>query len=325
MTRSQAPVPAASPAAEAMLMGRVARRYYVRRESKKDIALNLGISRFKVARLLDEAVESGLVRIEIGSFGAIDIDLSTRLEEELGLHRAVAILDPGATPVAAPAELSSRQLAVAAADLALELVADGDVLGLPWSRTIHAMVHELDHLPRVEIVQLCGDQAVPGAVASAVEVANRAARLAGGPAHVFYAPLVADTPEAAVTIRRQGAVQDSLARAAGCTIAFVGIGGWSAGHSSIYDAVGEDDRRAVREQGVIGEIAGVFFGADGRPVRTTLTDRLVAVDDETLTAIPRVVGIASGAGKAAALQAAIHGGLVDGIVVDHDLGAALLG
>jgi hypothetical protein len=43
----------------------VARRYYLQEQSKVDIAALLGISRFKVARLLDEARSTGLVRIEI--------------------------------------------------------------------------------------------------------------------------------------------------------------------------------------------------------------------------------------------------------------------
>lgn len=310
--------------AEAMLMGRVARRYYVRGESKKDIAEALGISRFKVARLLDEAIASGLVRIEIGSFGSIDVDLSTRLEEELGLRRAVVVVEPAETPVAPPAELSTRQIAVAAADLVHEVVSEGDVLGLPWSRTIHAMVQELSSLPEVEVVQLCGDQAMPGAYASAVEVANRAARLSGGPAHVFYAPLVTDEPSAAVAIRRQPQVHEALARAKAVTTAFVGVGAWLPGFSSIYDAVSDDDRAAVAADGVVGEIAGVFFGADGRPVPTSLTPRLVAVDGQDLAAIPECIGIASGAAKAPAVRAAVTGGLLSGIVVDRPLARGLL-
>ena len=43
----------------------VARRYYLRDESKVDIARFLGVSRFKVARLLGLARSSGLVHVEI--------------------------------------------------------------------------------------------------------------------------------------------------------------------------------------------------------------------------------------------------------------------
>ena len=50
-----------------MLTATVARRYYLDGASKSDIAAELGLSRFKVARLLDRARATGLVRIELDS------------------------------------------------------------------------------------------------------------------------------------------------------------------------------------------------------------------------------------------------------------------
>src|SRR5262245_50551119 len=51
---------------EVVLAARVARQFYLDGVSKVDIADQLGISRFRVARLLDAAREAGMVRIEIG-------------------------------------------------------------------------------------------------------------------------------------------------------------------------------------------------------------------------------------------------------------------
>ena len=65
---------------EVVLAARVARQFYLEGVSKVDIADQLGISRFRVARLLDSARESGLVRIEIGlPGGALDAGLSAEL------------------------------------------------------------------------------------------------------------------------------------------------------------------------------------------------------------------------------------------------------
>ncbi len=52
------------PAATA-LAADVARRYYIDGATKSEIAGELGLSRFKVARVLDQARTSGLVRIEL--------------------------------------------------------------------------------------------------------------------------------------------------------------------------------------------------------------------------------------------------------------------
>ena len=69
-----------------VLTATVARRYYIEGATKSDIAAELGLSRFKVARLLDEARASGVVRIELDSSGRIDLDLSVRLREAFGLR-----------------------------------------------------------------------------------------------------------------------------------------------------------------------------------------------------------------------------------------------
>ena len=61
--------------AQVVLAASIARRYYLDGRSKIEIADEFGLSRFKVARLLDAARESGLVRIEIRHPGQIDVDL----------------------------------------------------------------------------------------------------------------------------------------------------------------------------------------------------------------------------------------------------------
>src|SRR5689334_5338224 len=74
---------------ELMLAAQVARQFYLRGVSKVDIADQLGISRFRVARLLDAARRAGLVRIEIGLPGqSLDVGLSDELCSALGLRHA---------------------------------------------------------------------------------------------------------------------------------------------------------------------------------------------------------------------------------------------
>src|SRR5947208_10585439 len=77
--------------AQLVLMASVARRYFLDGRSKLEIAEEFGLSRFKVARLLDAARGSGLVRIEIGHQGLIDVDLSARLQSAFGLRHAVVV------------------------------------------------------------------------------------------------------------------------------------------------------------------------------------------------------------------------------------------
>src|SRR4051794_31086640 len=80
--------------AEVVLTASIARRYYLDGRSKIEIAEEFGLNRFKVARLLEAARESGLVRIEIRHPGELDVELSGRLQERFALQHAVVIDTP---------------------------------------------------------------------------------------------------------------------------------------------------------------------------------------------------------------------------------------
>src|SRR5258706_4429711 len=103
--------------AHLVLTASVARRYYLDGRSKVEIAEEFALSRFKVARMLDDARTSGLVRIEIGHPGVIDVELSAQLMETLGLTHCV-VTD---TPDDHPASLRGH-LGIAAAELLTEIV-----------------------------------------------------------------------------------------------------------------------------------------------------------------------------------------------------------
>ena len=72
----------------------VARRYFIERQTKSRIAEDLAISRFKVARLIDEAIEEGLVRFEIDEAGELDARLSDLLRQKYSLRNALVLAGP---------------------------------------------------------------------------------------------------------------------------------------------------------------------------------------------------------------------------------------
>jgi DNA-binding transcriptional regulator LsrR (DeoR family) len=181
-----------------VLTASVARRYYLDGRSKVEIAEEFALSRFKVARLLDDARSSGLVRIEIGHPGVVDVELSARLMEALGLTHCV-VTD---TPDDHPATLREH-LGAAAAELLTEIVTPDDVLGLSWARSVSAMAAELRVLAPVPVVQLTGALARPGADDSSIELVREVARVGGGPAYFFYAPMAVSDPVTARALRGQ--------------------------------------------------------------------------------------------------------------------------
>ena len=305
--------------AQLVLLASIARRYYLDGRSKVEIAEEFGLSRFKVARLIDTARENGLVHIEIRHEGVIDISLSSRVQERFELQHAVVV----ATPDEDPAHLR-QQLGRAAGELLAEVITPHDVLGLAWARTVSAMATALPPLPRVPVVQLTGALSTQDGDHSSIDVVRDVARAAGGPAYVFYAPFIVPDAATARALRQQPEVARAFVQLPSVTKAVAGVGFWGPGESTLYDAAGESDRQALRRLGVCADLSGVFLTADGDPVHADLTERMIAIDAEQMRAIPEVIVIAYGMAKLPALRAALRSGLVRGLVTHTTLAQALL-
>jgi len=305
--------------ASQVLLASIAKRYYLDGQSKVRISKDLGLSRFQVARMLERAVSTGLVRIEIGSSGRLDLDRSGRLQDAFALQHAV-VVDASEHDVTA----LRRQLAAAAAELLAEIVTPSDVLGVAWARAISAMAAHVPSLPPVPVVQLTGALSGRGIDESCVELVRGLARVAGGPAYYFYAPLTVPDARTARTLRSQPEVARTLARFDDVTKAITGIGRWSGGASTVYDAAAPADRRRMHDLGVCAELSGVFLDARGRLVRDGLGERTIAITPEQLRAVPEVIALPYGVDKAPAVRAALLSGLVTGLVTHAGMADALL-
>jgi DNA-binding transcriptional regulator LsrR (DeoR family) len=302
-----------------VLTASVARRYYLDGRSKVEIAEEFALSRFKVARLLDDARSSGLVRIEIGHPGVVDVELSARLMEALGLTHCV-VTD---TPDDHPATLREH-LGAAAAELLTEIVTPDDVLGLSWARSVSAMAAELRVLAPVPVVQLTGALARPGADDSSIELVREVARVGGGPAYFFYAPMAVSDPVTARALRGQPEVARAFGLIGSVTKAVAGVGAWEPEQSTLYDATGEAECDELRAAGVCAEVSGVLIDDTGEPVSAPLTERMIGITAAQMRAVPEVIGIVYGLAKARAVSAAVRGGYVDSLVTHSTLATALI-
>lgn len=305
--------------AQLVLMASLARRYFLEGKSKIEIAEEFRLSRFKVARLLDASRESGMVHIEIRQQREIDVDLSARLQERFGLAHAIVVDTPDDPP-----DSLRRHLGRAAAELLGEICTSSDVLGLAWARSVSAMAAALPRLPGVPVVQLTGVLSTPDDDHSSVDAVRDVARASGGPAYVFYAPFIVPDAPTATALRRQPEVARALGLLPSVTRGVGGLGFWGPGQSTVYDAASVRDRKELRRLGVVAELWGVFLDADGDPVRTELTERMIGITAEQQRVIPEVIVIPYGTTKAPAVLAALRSGLVHGVVTHSSLARLLL-
>lgn len=297
----------------------VARRFYLANRSKQEIAAELDLSRFQVARLLDIARTNGLVHVEIREPGGIDVELSRQVQVVFGLRHSIVINPPEEDD----AQLR-RYLGKVCAGLLTDIITASDVLGIGWARSVLAMRVALSRLAPCSVVQLTGSLMPLGVEESSVELVRAIGRMANGPAYYFFAPMIVDDARTAASLLRQADIVRATDLFSSVTKAVVGVGGWKPPHSMLWDAISAQEREELLSLGAQADVSGVLLDISGTPIESTISQRIIGINAEQLHRIPEVIAIAYGPEKAPAALAAIRGGYVDSLVTHASFARRLL-
>lgn len=298
----------------------IATRFYLEGRTRTEIADEVGLSRFKVGRLLEDAVESGIVRFVITSPSGDDVDLalSAQLRDRFALKYCVVVDVPGQSD-----EDIQRRLGATTADLVRDILTENDVLGLTSGRTLNAMSRAITALPVHQVVQLSG---VAGPLQqTGLEVMRRISALGGIRPWPIYSSLVMSDALAAEGVRRQPELRQTFDQFRRVTVAVGAIGSWLPRNSLMLDnpAFTDEDRRHLLERGVVAEFAAVLVRDDGATV-SDIEDRCIAITEAQLRDIPTVIAAAGGASKTRAIRAVLTARLLSGLVTDSATAKRLL-
>jgi len=286
----------------------VAHRFYKEGALQTEIAKELGISRFKVARMLEHARENGIVTIQINVPGSVDGELSVALRQKYGLRRAFAV----STPSQDAQSIHSSIGRVGAALLA-EMCTEDDVLGVSSGRTLIAMAGHLRGLQRCDVVQLSG--LVGAHQENSAEIIRRVSGISRGRAYSIYAPLVVADARTARALRDEPSVRQTFDRFSAVTKAVIAIGSWSPPDSQMFNALDVQTRERLVERGVRAEVCATPLDENGSPV-DDVADRALAMHFEQLTRVPEIIAIAGGPKKTEAIRATLKGGFVTTMITD---------
>jgi DNA-binding transcriptional regulator LsrR (DeoR family) len=305
---------------EDLVLALVARRYYLEDRSKVQIADEIGVSRFRVARLLEQARDRGIVRIEVDAPPGVDLDASRRLADRFGLRQALVLAGVEGDSVRTRTELGR-----ACTSLLSERLTSSDVLGVSWGRTLHALAGVLTPLPACEVVQMVGTVPAVDLDLGSMDLVRRFGQATGGPVHALHAPLALDTPELARALRESDFVRATTRRFPDITCALVGIGSWDRGGSSLRSALPPRVATLAAEAGAAADLCATVLDESGGTLTTpAVADWCISITTEQLRQVPQVIAVAGGAEKATAIAAAARAGLVHTLVTDHAAAEVLL-
>ena len=299
-----------------VLLATIATEHFREGLSKVEIARRHDVSRFQVARLLDEALAKGIVRITIE-------DPTDPNPQFAGLHESLGINSVTVAPPR-PDELMRPALARHAAALLPQRLHEGGRLGVAWSRTLMHLPEFLSGLPRVDVVQLVGALSASGtSTAASSALIHSVGASAGGEVWPLPTPLIMDTAESAAALRGVAEVSAALKAADELDVAVVAIGAWGPGTSTFWDRLNADEQVQAQKGGVVSECSGILMGVNGEIALSGMEDRVIGVRPEQLRRA-HVVAVAAAVDHPEAVIAAVRAGFVDDLVVPAELAARLV-
>jgi len=313
------------------LMVQVAWLYYVGGNSQEDIARKLGVSRFKITRILAQAREAQIVKISIEHATADTLALADRFERAFGLGEVIVTpsVDPGsrAEEGDTPDSVARRGVAIAASRLvSRRLQTEGPVtVGVGWGRSLAAFADAFSGVRKkdVRFVSLMGSL-TRNAATNSFDVVVTLARATGGEAYFLPAPFIANSVSDVPVFLAQRSVQETLALARTADFLLISLGECNA-DSLLYRSglISDADLADLAAAGAVGDTTGKFFDAEGRLVDSEINERTPSIGLADMHA-REVVLLAAGLGKVAALGAILKAGFVNRLVVDERLARALL-
>lgn len=304
-----------------LLSVRVAELYYDDNKTQDEIGALLNISRFKAGRLLVQAREKGIVRIEIVHPRARRLSLERELRERFSLTDAVIVPAPDHE-----VGVLSR-VAQAAADYLTQLRPVPRTLGVSWGRTLDALA---EHLPvgwasGVTVVQINGGVSLNPKAATAGSLAATIAQRGAGSAVLLPSPAIFERLETKRAIEGDRAVGEVLALAATASAYLYSAG--VADASSVLVESGyltPDDVARLVAKGAVGDVVGRYINAAGQIVDAELNERTVGLGLDELRSAATAIFMVAGSAKHDVARAVVASGLCTVFVSDENTAKALL-
>jgi erythritol transport system ATP-binding protein len=149
------------------------------------------------------------------------------------------------------------------------------------------------------------------------EIVSRLAERTGAEATIMPVPFMANSAADRDVLLGQKEAARACDLARDCDLMLVGIGTTVPAAELVTTGMIEPaEMQAIAAAGGVGEMLGHFFDAQGRPVETDLTRRVVTQPVASLRG-RRIVAVAGGAVKVDAIRAVLASRLLSGLITDE--------
>ncbi len=297
------------------LLVEVARYYYQQNLTQAEIGRRINASRSTVSRLLQQALDTGLVKITINYAWERARELEEQLVAKFHLREARVLVGKGRNE-----EEIRKGMGVLAARVIDHHVKDGTILGISYGRSLASTIAALHPTRKIAmtVVPIIGALGSDNPLIDGPELVRQIAQTYGGEYRYLPVPLLVEDTRTRDTLLQSSQIYDILTLARKATVALLGIGALGPDVSSMIWSgyLNERELTWVTEQGAVGHMCGQFFDRDGNPLDVELNRRAIGIGIKTLPKIETVIAVAGGKAKADAILGALRGHYLNVLVTD---------
>ncbi len=301
-------------------MVEISRLYYERELTQAQIAGKMNISRPAVSKLLTEARQRGIVKIDIKSPLMSDENILAELCSAYGLKGGLVV------PSGSADEGLLAGLIISQAALYIQkLLPEVSRIGLGWGDTIGRFVEELNFRPAVEIRSgyVCP---VIGSAPNDIkwyqtnELTRSFAEKTGFTPHYLHAPAFPVTPKNKKLFEDTVEYQEISKHWRELEMVILGVGTYP----SVPDlATAARFGVLLQEKRAVGMLATYYFDDEGNLIDSK-DDIVIRIARDDLARIDRAFLIGGGERKINAVRATLKTGLVNHLITDENTARVLI-
>jgi DNA-binding transcriptional regulator LsrR (DeoR family) len=297
----------------------VAWQYHTRGLRQSDIAYRLHISQSTVSRLLDQAVEHGIVRTVV----VLPPDQESSMEQELrSAYDLTEVHVHELGDIGDELELVRELGQLLALHLQSTLL-DAKVVGFTsWSRALGETVRHLQPMRQTgvtHIVEMVGDLGPPILQHLAAQNTQQLATLTGAQPVFLRIPGVSPSRQVKQTLLEHNThTRVALVEIDELDLAMTGIGavGIVAPLRAGDNFFTAQQMARAKKLGAVGELNLRYIAENGEPLNLDIEQLVVGATLDQLRRAQRRLGVAGGPSKYQAIRAALVGGWLNMLVTD---------
>ncbi len=304
---------------------KAAQLYYMQDLTMEAIGDELNVSRSSVSRLLDLARSRGIVEIKVIS----PTEAPQRIEREIKRRWGVST---SLVPVPERTSHIDRldRVAVSAARMLGNFLGSNMTMGIAWGSTISAVSRHLVKKPlsKLDVVQLngAGNDQTTGVTYSS-EILSRVGEAFGAQVTHFPVPAFFDDPDTKAALWRERSTARIVELQKRLDIALFGLGSiYAEVPSQVYAGgyLSDADVLALSAEGVVGDVATVFYRADGGWNDIAINLRSSGPGLDVIREAPRRLCVVSGESRLDSLRGALAADLITDLIIDYPTARVLV-